>query len=390
MSAAFALLLIAATPAPQPQTSWGTLSASMQASSGAEWDTNASRAVSGNEQDILIGASRDGEITQGGLLRLLLDTGLNLKVGRGHQVNLAYVVGAKRFFREGDQDLLANNLTLSTHHQLSKRINAGASGWFKSSRIRSGARDYNLGIASTHVGALLGTNMHVDLGAEVRTFRFYNEERFNYWGPQGYLRASYWPSKTIEFSARGSLAQRNYRGNALVEGRYTLDPNAPPLLVFCESPAFEAGLGIECTPAGKRKDTEGQVELSARLRTRVVLARGGYLLRLQRSNSDFENINRHRLYAQVTGALPWLVTANILATLQVNDGVSITDTKFLAEDDENQNSLRLQIRRPLSDDLDLEFNYGLFTNQFSTADVSFFRQTISLGIRTHLSGSQEL
>ncbi len=383
------LLLLAATPSPESAPSWATLSGSMKASTGAEWDTNAGRAVSGNEQNVLIGASRSEEITEDALLRLLLDTALQLRLGRRHRVSLTYVIGAKRFVRQGDQDLLAHNLSLSSQHQLSKRIRAGASGWFKGSRIRSGFRDYNLGILSTHLGAHLGTSWHLNIGAEVRTFRFYNESRFNYWGPQGNLRIAYQPTKALEVSARGALSRRSYKGNALVEGRYILDPSAPPLLLFCENPAFEAGLGIECTPAGKRQDTEGQVELSARIRTRLVLARGGYLIRLQRSNSDFENINRHRLYAQLTGALPWLVTVNLLATLQVNDGVSITDTKYLAEDDENQNSARIQVRRPLTDDLDLEFNYGVFANQFSTADVSFFRQTISLGIRTHIDGSQD-
>lgn len=394
MSSVLLLLVIGASasgPAPQAETKWGSLWASAQVSTGAEWDTNAKRAVAGDLQNVFLGASRPTESVPDGLMRMLLDAQTNLQIGKNHQIYGGYVLGAKRFFQQATEDLLTHNLTLGSQHRLSDRLDLGVSGWFKASRIRAQLRDYNLGLASTQLGIRLVKGLRLDLGADVRSFRFYNESRFDYWGAQAFLHVSYAPTAGLSLFARGTVAHRRYRGNALVEGLSTVDPDAPPLLLFCEDPAFEARQGIQCTPAGQRRDDEGQVNLGLRFRKGSVLVRGGYLLRLQRSNGDFENINRHRVYGNLTWALPWWrLTSNVMATLQINDGVSVTDTKFLAEDDENQNSLRIQLRRPVSDIVDVELNYGLFANQFSTADVSFLRQTISLGVRAHLEGTQAL
>lgn len=394
MQALLLVLVLGATGPevpPDPTPRWGSIWASAQASTGAEWDTNAKRAVSGDLQNVFLGASRPTETVPDGLMRLLLDTQSNLQLGKNHQIYAGYVLGTKRFFREATEDLLTHNLTLGSHHRLGRRVDLGLSGWFKASRIRAQLRDYNLGLISAQVGVQLLPGLRIDLGADLRSFRFYNESRFDYWGTQAFLRTSYAPAQAWLLFARGTVVQRHYRGNALVQGLSTVDADAPPLLLFCENPAFEASQGIMCTPAGQRKDLEGQLDLGARFRSGSVLARGGYLLRLQRSNGDFENINRHRLYANLTWALPWWrITTNLMATLQINDGVSVTDTKFLAEDDENQNSVRAQLRRPISDVLDVELNYGLFANQFSTADVSFVRHTISVGLRAHLEGTRPL
>ena len=106
-----------------------------------------------------------------------------------------------------------------------------------------------------------------------------------------------------------------------------------------------------------------------------------YLLRLQRSNSELENIDRHRISLQGTVELPWALMLNVLAGLQINTGVSVTDTRYLAEDDENQNSVQVQLGRALSEDLGLEARYALFANQFTTAEVDFLRHTVYLGLR---------
>lgn len=394
MASALLLLALAAGPdvgaLDEQAPSWGSLWAQVQASSGAELDTNARRAVSGDLQSVFLDASRPNEKVADGLLRLLFDVQGNLQVGKNHQVYSGYVLGAKRFFTKDTEDLITHNLTLGSAHRLGAGFDLGLSGWFKSSRIRAELRDYNLGIATMQVGFQATDVLRISLGAELMSFRFYNEGRFDYWGPRTSLRVSYRFDKAVSVYVRGAFAHRRYRGNALVEGTLELDPEAEPLLLFCENEEFQRQQGILCESAGPRRDLEGQIELGGRARVGPALLRGGYVARLQRSNGDFENIDRHRLFGQVTWALPWKLTANVLATLQLNDGVSVTDTKFLAEDDENQNSLRVQLRRPLADPVDLELNYGLFANQFSTADVSFLRQTVSLGVRVHFDGTQRL
>lgn len=364
-------------------TLWG----GVQASTGAEVDTNAKRAVAGlGSQDVLPGASRPQDQVADGLVRLLVDTQAILQINRDHQIFLSYVLGAKRFFYQGTEDLLNHNLTLSTQHQLGSVLSLSGSGWYKSSRIRSGLRDYNLGIASLQAGLRFSDLISLDVGGGVRGLRFYNEPRFDYWGPDAFLRATVSPTRPLTFIARVGYMLRRYAGPALVEGSYPGGEVGP---VFCTTPVDPAG--FICSPVGNRRDHEGQAELSAQYRRGPLLVRGGYQLRMQRSNGDYENIDRHRAFVQGTWALPWWdITANVMATLQINNGVSVTDTKYLAEDDENQNSLRVHLRRPLFSAVDVELNYSLFANQFSTAQASFLRQTVFLGLRAHLEGSQAM
>lgn len=385
MQAGLLLLALGApltdAPAPQP---WGSVWASVQASTGAEWDTNAQRSVGGDLTDVLADANRPTEQVSDGLLRMLVDTQAILRLGKPHRLQASYTLGAKRFFRESTEDLLTHNLTVTTLHRWSPRWDLGVSGWLQSSRIRRGTRDYNLGIGQATLGLRLADSWRLELGAGGRGFRFYAEDNFDYWGPQASLRLSFSPEKRWAASVRGAWVHRRYRGPALIE---VDQENGRTILAFCDETNREL---YDCVP-GNRLDHEGQLDLGGRWQSGPLLLRGGYLLRLQRSTGDLENINRHRLYLNLTWALPvWGMTSNLMGTLQLNDGVSVTDQKFLAQDDENQNALRVQLRKPLNDTLDLELNYALFANQFSTADVSFVRQTVFLGLRVHLDGKSDL
>jgi len=133
-----------------------------------------------------------------------------------------------------------------------------------------------------------------------------------------------------------------------------------------------------CTPR-LRRDTEVQLAAGVTYRGGILVG-GQYLLRRQRSTSELENVDRHRLTLFGTVGLPLDLTLSGLAALQINTGASLTDNRFLAEDDENQNSLQLQLRRPLFEGLSIEARYALFANQFSTAAANFVRHTVYLGV----------
>src|SRR5258705_9707861 len=62
---------------------------------GAEWDTNALRAVSGNAS-MLPGAALD--VVGDGVTRLIADVKSAFRLAEGHELDLGYVLGAKRFF----------------------------------------------------------------------------------------------------------------------------------------------------------------------------------------------------------------------------------------------------------------------------------------------------
>ncbi len=349
--------------------------------SGAELDTNARRAVPGTEGDPLANASRPTQVVADGLGRLLVDGLGTYDWAPGHRSTLNYTLGAKRFFQESTEDLLAHDLAATTQHAVASSLAWTASGNFRASRIRGGIRDYNLGQAGTSLVYQLASTLILDLGGQLNRFLFMPEPRFDYWGARAGLGVQWAPKPRFSLSARADHAWRWYEGNALVVGQSTVarpDGSFVEILTFCDNPVYEAMTGITCSPR-LRRDRELQLALGAQYRGRFVLG-GQYLLRRQRSTSDVEDIDRHRLSAQATFLLPAELTGSVIATLQINRGRSVTDTKFLAEDDENQNSLQAQIRRRFTDQISLELRYALFANQFSTAQASFLRQTVYLGL----------
>lgn len=369
---------------------WGAIWAQLQASAGPEIDTNARRSVSGDASTVFGPGRGEGEVTDG-LLRMLLDAQANLRIGARHQVYAGYVLGAKRFLTEDSEDLLTHTLSLESQHELGSTFDVGLSGWLRSSRMRSERRDYDLGIVTVRAGARVSEQVRVEVGADLRAFGFDIQPKFDFWGPQAFVRVRWRPTSALSFFVRGALAHRRYAGFALVTGtRELADGQVEELPVFCDGDPAE--VAFDCEPAGPRRDFEGQVQVGGRLRAGPLLLRGGYLVRLQRSTGVIQDIDRHRIFAQVTWALPvWRLTTNLMAALQLNNGLSdVSQQTIVAEDDENQNSVRLQLRRPLGAHVDAELHYALFANQFGSADVRFLRQTVSLGVRVHFDGSRKL
>ena len=85
--------------------------------------------------------------------------------------------------------------------------------------------------------------------------------------------------------------------------------------------------------------------------------------------------------------LPWAIVLNVLGSVQFNQGVSVTATKNLAEDDENQNRLEIQFGRRIYEGLGAEIGYALYANAFATANASFLRQTVYVGLSYELDSS---
>lgn len=353
---------------------------------GPEVDTNARRAVQGADvEDATVPfpvANRPSEVVLDGLIRAIVDASAGLRFGRDHALRGYYVLGAKRFFQETTEDLLAQEVGLASGHRLGSVFRLDLDGSYKGSRIRSGLRDYDVLTAGLGGTFIVSPSWQVDLQTRMTRFTFAIEPRFNYLGPRATLGLTYRPTRRLSVAVRGGATVRLYDGQALVEGIFvgtTEMPIGTPVLRFCEDPDAELEDGILCEPAGKRQDIEVTASASVSYRGPFLIS-AQYLLRLQRSNSDVENIDRHRVEVTATFALPGSLTMNVLGALQFNQGVSITDQKFLADDDENQNSLNVGVQRPIYGPLYVEARYALFANQFSTADVEFIRHTAYLGL----------
>ena len=374
-------------PTPPPETGTRWTSARLRLAAGSEWDTNARRAVQG--EDVQGGAvafpnaSRPFDVVSDGLVRVVVDSAGSLRFNERHSLRGHYVLGLKRFFSESTEDLLVQEVGLTSEQRWLSSVRTTLNGAYKGSRIRSQLRDYDVLTGGLGTYFRFSSSVTADVQARLTRFIFSAESRFNYWGPRASLGVTYRPYRRVSIAVRGGATGRFYDGRALVEGVFVgtsgdENPDAT-ILTFCENPEAELEDGYRCTPAGQRRDIEAIASLSISYRGPFLLS-AQYLLRLQRSNSDFENIDRHRIELTATFPLPWRLTVNALGALQFNQGVSITDQKFLADADENQNNLNIGIQRPIFDDLYLEARYSLFTNQFSSADVTFFRHTAYLGL----------
>ncbi len=358
---------------------------------GSEWDTNARRAIEENGVEGTAATFPNLGVTGDGLFRAVVDSAAGLRFGQNHALRGFYVLGAKRFFRETTEDLLVQELGLASEHRAARWLTFSLDGTYKGSRIRNGLRDYDVLTAGVGTTVWLASNWQLDLQGRLTRFIFDPEPQFDYWGPRGTIGLRYRPRRGFAFSVQAGAVSRFYDGRALVEAQFidpeTGEPTGGVILTFCEDPAAERESGFECTPAGLRRDLEVTAAVSVSYRGPFLIS-SQYLLRLQRSNSDFENIDRHRIELTATFVLPWRVTVNVLGALQLNQGVSITDQRFLADADENQNSVAIGLKRPMTDILYVEGRYSLFANQFSTADVTFFRHTVYVGVgyRTDLVG----
>jgi hypothetical protein len=366
MSALVALPLFLAIAAEDP-------SLELRLVSGTEWDTNAQRAV---KSDVFLIDTSRREIVGDALLRVELDGKGHLPIADGHGIDLGYVLGAKRFFSEQSEDVLVHELQLTTKHDLSSLFRVEPFGRFRASRMRNSLRDY------TRYGAGAEVALEPLAGWSVGAFGLYDRFAFgpepglSYVGPVAGGGVAWWPVDRLRLEISGAHAWRDYEGNA-----WQLIDQGPTL---CDGTD-----GITtCTPL-PRNDTELSIGARALYRGNFVLG-GEILARFQRSSSDFERIDRYHFSVFGTFGLPLGFVISLQGGLQFNRGLSATQAQYLVEDDENQNSVELELGREIIDGLGAEVRYALYANEFATQEETHFRrQTFYLGLSYRFESAKE-
>jgi hypothetical protein len=261
-----------------------------------------------------------------------------------HSLALRYALGVKRFFTESTEDLLVHNLTGATNHRFSDAIQASASGWLRASRMRSALRDYSFGAGSISFMVRPREDLTAALIGTYTTLDFAPNRAFSYTGPIAGADLTLSFSSHVGAGLRAHHAWRNYAGRD--------------------------------TSGRERDDTE--VMVAPRFGYRGVVRVGlEYILRVQRSTIEAEDLTRHRFVASAAFPLFLDIIANVSAVLQISRTADLT---MGAEDDENQNNVQVGLSRKVGELLSLEVRYALYLNQFSTADTSFSRQTFYAGV----------
>lgn len=344
----------------------------VRASAGAEVDTNARRAIAG--------AAGSDAVVADALVRVTAEVRAQLRSREGHFLVGQLGAGAKRFVEQGPEDLLAYRAQLEGRLGLGAGWFLGARGWGRLSRIRNRQRDYELGELTAELGWREGAFEAAAFGGG-SAFGFGIEPRFDYVGVSVGARLGWRPWRDLFLGVQGGFRVRDYAGNALVVAA-SVDGTLPPRRTFCEDPARELEVGYRCSPRNRRDD---EVRVGGTLRwLGDFLLELGYLARIQRSSSELENVDRHRISLLATFALPARLDLSVRGGLQINDSVTLTDRAFLAEADENQNVLQAQLQRPIEGPVTAELRYALFANQFADVAAEFVRHTVYLGLAVEL------
>jgi hypothetical protein len=247
--------------------------------SGAEWDSNAERAVI---TDVAIYRSLlPTNIVADGAARLLVDTALDLAVTPKDRLRLGYVLGLKRFFSESTEDLMVHELSESSAHGLIGRLDLETFGTYRASRIRSGVRDYTLGNAGGGLALALSRSVTARLRGSWISFEFPSFDPLSYTGPSAGGEIVFEPFERMVLSLHVDHAWRAYTGNAFQELSVTDPVTMQPVHTTCDGTdgiplATVAMYG--CTPI-PRRDTEVSAGIRAVYRRSFVIG-GEVLVRL--------------------------------------------------------------------------------------------------------------
>lgn len=296
-------------------------------------------------------------IVPDGLLRFALTLGLDGS-GPGRLLRLDSAVGGKLFFTAATERMLVAQTRAVAAAAVDDVTSVSTTASAKLRGQVSGVRNYSTFRGDLSVERRLPVGFSLRAGIEGSSFLALDNALFSFAG-----------------------------GGALVGGRYSHEKERIDLVV-------DAGLrGFPFAPAAagsgdrRRVDLPLIVGVSATSVRRLYLA-GGYTLVRNESNARGEAYLRHRV--QLTGGarLPAEVTATAQLAVQLtgyDDGLSLGQRNFLADDDETQNLVELSLSRPLFGGLVVEARTSFLSNELAQDGARFSRATVALGLRSDLS-----
>lgn len=139
--------------------------------------------------------------------------------------------------------------------------------------------------------------------------------------------------------------------------------------------------GATRAPPGRRE--EGALTAGATYTYRGPVALGlAYAYQEFSSNSFGETVLRHRLTGNAGVRLPWRVTLLAQGSLGFSsypDGIFLSPEIILVEEDEGQNALSLKLSRPLTQKVDVEVSWGLWSTRLPRNGLSYTRQVFGVG-----------
>jgi hypothetical protein len=339
----------------------------MRAEVGAEYDSNPGRTeqVEGGPAGVPIQGAPLG--------RFVLAGDAAATVARRHALSLSLGLAGKAFTKSvaRSEDVLVAQATAGWSVLLGGRTSLGLTGsYYDVGQRRSvAARDFRSVTPALRLDQGVGALDQLSIAAGYRWFSYKPEPDFDFAGPN--LVALY---RHLAPAEQPGGADWEWSGGLSAEVR--------------------GFTGIRCTgvdacpgppSAGQRRDQFFVAHLEA-TRTATFLAGAGLAADANASNSYGEAVFRGLVHVRAVFSLPGdvllsgraeLVAARYRDALPLARSV-VPGTPQTTIEDERRSTLRLEIVRPLSRQVDLGARYTFYTNEIAAGPVRFRRQTFLL------------
>ncbi|ATB45662.1 hypothetical protein [Corallococcus macrosporus] len=312
-------------------------------------DTNAPRDYSDRDTP---GAERDFALSL-----------LGAAEGRGSferaQLVGRYELGARKYVLYQEEDTLVQSGAVEASHALGTSLGIGLEGHAKDRR--GGSRSYSDLGTTAFLEYAPDVRLALRVRAGARRFVYRPDPTANFGGPEVGVLGRYRFDRRHSLSVFGDWNAR----------RFGTAPRARP-------PGAGGSSGLL---PGRRQD--GALTAGASYTYRGPVALGlTYAFQELSSNSYGETLRRHRVSANAGVRLPWRVTLlaqGSLGLTQYPDGIYLSPEIILVEEDEGQNSLSAKLARPLTDTLDLEASWGIWSTRLPRNALTYTRQVFSVG-----------
>ncbi|NMO18862.1 hypothetical protein HPC49_36910 [Pyxidicoccus fallax] len=342
-------LLLALTVLAASGASAAEWEGSLKATSRVLVDTNASRDFSdantpstGLDQALSLLGSAEGRAT---FERSQL-------VGR-------YELGLRKYLGFTDEDTLVHSGAVEGSLALGAELGLGVEGHAKDRR--GGSRAYSDLGASAFVEYAPDVRLALRLRAGARRFVYRPDSTANFGGPEFGVLGRYRFNRRHSVSVFGEWGSRGFGTQARTR------PATP------DTPAPAA--------PGRREDGGLTAGVSYTYRGPVALGLG-YAYQEVSSNSFGETVMRHRVTGNAGVRLPWKLTLLAQGSLGYTtypDGIYLSPQIILIEEDEGQNSLSLKLARPVTERVDVEVSWGLWSTRLPRNALTYTRQVFGVG-----------
>ena len=327
---------------------WSEINTRQGVSVLGEYDTNARRLAFEKEAD----GSTPSSVMGDGLMRTVTSLGMNGQLGR-LQFNVDAALGTKMFYSLADERMTVGQVQSQMDIPLVLGFRGRVQNLIKGRGQTSLSRSY---VLERTEFALMRPVWRTLVRAGVRTNGFYSVDAtlFSSMGPGHFVGASLFATPKEVIDLETSVGVRSY-----------------PLLLASEDALLP------------RLDVPARLSLIASSQRNFFVSTG-YLFTRNLSISKGESFFRHQFFGSIGYRFPADILCTIRGTFrftQYDDGVSLGQRLFLADDDESQNTAQVYLSRPWIGGLHTEARVAWYGNEWARNGLEFSRLTTSLGLR---------